>query len=214
MTHAYGYYGETSTESPTELSIWNLAAFQASAGNSLQSALIGIPARHRCQVNNAYKVVAKAVEAGLLVTEDAIENHCYNAGLSGQSLEVTKESVGYWMHDTAEAYWKQGWRDAYADLAIAPEYTALDRIRARVFITVENLGFHNVSVRCDEFDRLYTVGAWDKAKNRPEMIAQSVLLDEILLMVDAWAIETACHREMNRSLRVLHGFEDFEQVAA
>ena len=212
MTHAYGYYGETSTENPTELGIWNLAAFQASAGKPIASALVGIALRHRCDVSNAYKVVAKAIAAGLLVTEDDIENHCYNAGVNGQALEATLEAVGYWMHDTAEAYWKQGWRDAYADLATAPEYMALDRIRARVFITVENLGFQNVSVRCDEFDRLYTVAAWDKAKSRPVIIAPSVLLDDILIMVDAWAIETVSHREMSRSLRVLNGFE--EQAAA
>ena len=212
MTYSLDYSRKTSTENPTELRIWNLAALQASNGKPFSFAMAGISPGNSCHVANAYKVVAKAVAAGLLVTEDDVENHCYNAGLKGESLEVTLESVGYWIHDTGEAYWRQGWRDAYADLATPPEYMAIDLIRARVFITVENLGFDSVSVRCDSFDRLYTVAAWDKAKKRPVIIAPSVLLDDILIMVDAWAIETVSHREMSRSLRVLNGFD--EQLAA
>ena len=212
MPYSLDYSRETSTENPTELKIWNLAAYQASKGQPFQVAMAGISPRHSCDVVNAYRVVAEAVAAGLLVDEDTIENLCYNAGLKGESLETTLKSVGYWMHDTAAAYWRQGSRDAHVDHETAPEFTAFDRICARVYITVENLGFDAVSVRCDPFDRLYTVAAWNRAKNRPEMIARAVVMDDILTMVDAWAIETTVNTEMSRSLRVLNGFED--QVAA
>ena len=212
MTYSLDYSRETSTENPTELKIWNLAAYQASKGQPFQVAMTGISPRHSCHVVNAYRVVAEAVAAGLLVDEDTIENLCYNAGLKGESLETTLKSVGYWMHDTAAAYWRQGSRDARVNHETAPEYTAFDRICAQVYITVENHGFHDVSVRRDKFDRLYTVAAWNRAKNRPEMIVRAVVMDDILTMVDAWAIETTVHTEMSRSLRVLNGFED--KVAA
>lgn len=212
MTYSLDYSRKTSTENPTELRIWNLAAQQASNGEPFSFAMAGISPANSCHVVNAYKVVAKAVAAGLLVTEDDIENHCYNAGVKSKSLEITLEAVGYWLHDSAEAYWKQGRREAQADLAVAPEYTAFDRIRARVLMTVENLGFRDVSIRCDQFDRIYTVAAFDETKKRRVPIARGVMLDDILIMIDAWAIETVSHREMSRSLRVLNGFE--KQVAA
>ena len=212
MTYSLDYSRKTSTENPTELRIWNLAALQASNGKPFSFAMAGISPGNSCHVANAYKVVAKAAAAGLLVTEDDVENHCYNAGLKGESLEVTLESVGYWLHDSAEAYWKQGRRDASADLATAPEYTVFDRIKARVSITVENLGFRDVSIRCDQFDQSYTVSAFDETKKRRVPIARGVMIDDIVAMVDDWAIETVTHREMNRSLRVLNGFEN--QVAA
>ena len=163
---------------------------------------------------NAYAKVAQAIEAGLLVDEDAIETLCYNAGLKGESLEATLKSVGYWLEDTAAAYWRQGSRDAHVDQATAPEYMVFDRIKARVSITIENLGFSEVSIRCDQFDLTYTVSVWDKTKKCRVPIARAVMLDDILTMVDGWAIETTCHRESSRQLRVLNGFEDFEQVAA
>ena len=212
MTYSLDYSRETSTENPTELKIWNLAAYQASKGQPFQVAMAGISPCHSCHVVNAYRTVAEAVAAGLLVDEDAIENLCYNAGLKGESLETTLKSVGYWMYDTAAAYWRQGSRDARVNHETAPEFTAFDRICARVYITVENLGFDAVSVRCDPFDRRYTVSAWDNERNRPVMIARSVMLDDILLMVDKWAIETTVFTNMSRSLRVLNGFED--KVAA
>ena len=212
MTYSLDYSRKTSTENPTELRIWNLAAQQASNGKPFSFAMAGISPGNSCHVVNAYEVVAKAVAAGLLVTEDAIENHCYNAGVKGESLEATLKAVGYWLHDSAEAYWKQGKRDASADLATAPEYTVFDRIKARVSITVENLGFRDVLIQCDQFDRIYTVSAFDETKKRRVPIARGVMLDDILIMIDAWAIETVSHREMNRSLRVLNGFEN--QVAA
>ena len=207
MTYSLDYSRATSTENPTELRIWNLAAHQAVNGQSFRFAMAGISPRHSCHVVNAYKVVAEAVAAGLLVDEAKIEELCYNAGVNGRSLEATLKMIGYWLHDTAAAYWRQGSRDAHVDLATAPEFTVYDRICARVYITVENLGFDAVSVRCDPFDRLYTVSAWDNERNRPVMIARSVLLDDILIMVDKWAIELTVFTNMSRSLRVLHGFE-------
>ena len=212
MTYSLDYSRETSTENPTELKIWNLAAYQASKGQPFQVAMTGVSPRHSCHVVNAYRVVAEAVAAGLLVDEDTIENLCYNAGLKGESLETMLEGVGYWMHDTASTYWEKGRRDAHVDHETAPEFTAFDRICAQVYITVENLGFDAVSVRCDKLDRLYTVSAWDNERNRPVMIARSVMLDDILAMVDKWAIETTVFTDMSRSLRVLNGFED--KVAA
>ena len=208
MTYSLDYSRATSTENSTELAIWNLAARQAAIGKPFRFAMAGISPGNSCHVVNAYRLVAQAVAAGLLVDETEIETLCYNAGCQGQSLEGTLELIGHWMHDTASTYWEQGRRDAHVDLAIAPQYTAYDRICARAFVTVENLGFDAVSVRCDPFDRLYTVSAWDNERNRPVMIARSVLLDDILLMVDKWAIETTVNTEMSRSLRVLHGFED------
>ena len=207
MTYSLDYSRETATENLTELRIWNLAAHQASKGQPFRVAMAGISPRHSCHVVNAYKVVAEAVAAGLLVDEAKIEELCYNAGVKGRSLEATLKMVGYWLEDTASAYWRQGSRDAHVDAATAPEFTVYDRICARVYITVENLGFDAVSVRYDPFDRLYTVSAWDNERNRPVMIARSVLLDDILTMVDAWAIETTVFTNMTRSLRVLHGFE-------
>ena len=207
MTYSLDYSRATSTENSAELKIWNLAAQQAAKGKSFRFAMAGISPRHSCHVVNAYKVVAEAVAAGLLVDEANIEELCYNAGVKGQSLEATLKMVGYWLHDTAAAYWRQGSRDAHVDLATAPEFTVYDRICARVYITVENLGFDAVSVRRDPFDRLYTVSAWDNERNRPVMIARSVMLDDILIMVDKWAIETTVFTNMSRSLRVLHGFE-------
>ena len=213
MTYSMDYSRATFTENPAELRIWNLAAHQASKGQSFQVAMAGISPRHSCHVVNAYRVVAEAVAAGLLVDEDEIENLAYNAGLNGKSLEATLKMVGHWLHETAAAYWRQGSRDAHVDLATAPAYTAYDRICAQVYITVENLGFDAVSIRCDQFDRLYTVSAWDNERNRPVMIARSVGLDDILIMVDKWAIELTVHTNMSRSLRVLNGFED-QAVAA
>lgn len=208
MTYSLDYSRKTSTENPTELRIWNLAALQASNGKPFSFAMAGISPGNSCHVSNAYKVVAKAVSADLLVTEDDVENHCYDAGFKGQSLEVSLKAVGYWLHDSAESYWKRGKRDAQSDLATAPEYTAFDRIRSRVFITVENLGFRDVSIRCDQFDRIYTVSAFDETKKRRVPIARGVMIDDIVVMVDAWAIEAVSHREMSRSLRVLNGFEN------
>ena len=212
MTYSLDYSRETATENPAELRIWNRAAHQASKGQPFRVAMEGVSPRHSCHVVNAYRLVKEAVAAGLLVDETEIETICYNAGVKGQSLEAMLKSVGHWMHDTASTYWEQGRRDAHVDFATAPEFTVFDRICARVYITVENLGFDAVSVRCDPFDRLYTVSAWDNERNRPVMIARSVLLDDILIMVDAWAIELTVFTNMSRSLRVLHGFED--RVAA
>lgn len=205
MTHLHGYYGETSTEIPSVLAIWNFAARQASTQVSLKTALIDIPQRHRCEVTNAYKVVKKAADSGLLVCEDeTLEDLAYQAGVTGQSLSAMLEQVGYWLHDTASTYWEQGRRDGQVGQAIAPEYSAFDRICAQVYVQVENLGFHDVSVKMDPFDRLSSVSAYDDIKKRIVVIASSVLLDDILPMVDKWAIELVVHREMNRSLRVFN----------
>ena len=213
MTYSLNYSRETATENPAELRIWNLAAQQAAKGKPFRFAMAGISPRHSCHVVNAYAKVAEAVAAGLLVDETKIEELCYNAGVKGRSLEATLKMVGYWLEDTAAAYWRQGSRDARVDLATAPEYLVFDRIKARVSITIENLGFSDVSIYCDQFDRTYTVAVWDKAKKRRIPIARAVMLDDISSMVDAWAIETTVHREMTRSLRVLHGFNDFEVAA-
>ena len=214
MTHPIGYYGETSIQIPTELAVWNLAAHQASIDTPLQSALFGINARHRTAVTNAYKIVKQAKASGLFVSEEDVETHCYNAGCQGQSLEVALKSIGYWLHDTGSAYWEQGKGDAYADQADASEGTAFDLIHAHVSTAVEKLGFSEVSIRCDQFDSTYTVAVWDKSKNRRVPIARAVMVDDILAIVNDWAVETTAHRAMNRQLRVLNGFEDFEQVAA
>jgi hypothetical protein len=203
MTHSFGYYGETSRQIPSELAAWNLAARYASEGVLLKTALTGVPQRHRPEVLNAYKTVQKAVDQGLVVREDELEDLCYMAGFEGKSLTALLEGIGHWLHDTASTYHEQGRRDAQRAIPTAPEYTAYDRIAAQVYVAVESLGFYDVQIKAHSFERLYSVSAWNRDKNRPVMIADLVQLDEMLVMVDKWAIELQVHREMNRALRAI-----------